>query len=558
MFDPRWYQREAVDAVFTYFNSGYSGNPVIALPTGTGKSWIIAMLIKEAMEAMQAYQMGFGRVLMAAHVKELIEQNVDKVLKLWPLCPLGLYGAGLGRKEIHQPVTAGMIQSMSRNIESFEAFDLMIVDECHLIGPKAESQYQKFIAYQKMINPNFKVIGLTATPYRVGTGGLVEGGIFDEICYDKTGKDDFVRFIQEGYLAPLVPKNPDTLLDISGVRTRAGDYQKGDLESAVNVYAKTQAAVKEMCQFGFDRQAWLLFASGIDHAENVASELNKQGVTATFVHGKLPAGERRERLKDFKAGKYRAMVNMNVLTTGFDHPAIDLIGMLRPTQSPGLWVQMLGRGTRPWAGGEYEYAPGCFVSLLPKHNCLVMDFAGNTARIGPINDPILPHAPNKGKGKGVSNSILAPVRLCPMCDCYSHTSSPSCEHCDYVFPIEENIDTFASTQELIATSDPIVERYEIRKVTYKQHTKAGRVPMLKIAYFCANGMNTFYKYVFLEDKKGMAHTKKSRDWWRECSPLEPPETIEEALKYVDSLRVPTYIHVITNQKYPEIIRYEYD
>ena len=331
MIQPRSYQSECVSAIWKYFTEN-KGNPIAALPTGTGKSVIIALFI------YSIYQQFFNqRVLILTHVKELIEQNHEKLVTLWPQAPAGIYSAGLNKREINSRILFAGISSIAKHWVELGKIDLIIIDECHLVSPNDETTYRAFIENLKTVNPFIKVIGFTATPYRLGHGSITEnGGIFTDTCFDITGLNAFNRLIAEGYLAPLIPKR--TALDISldGVHIRGGDFIQGELQRAMDKDGITESALKEAMEQGADRKAWLIFASGVEHACNICDMLNSMGIPTGVVHGKLTSKQRADTIADFKSGKLRAVVNNNVLTTGFDHPAIDMIIMLRPTCSTVL------------------------------------------------------------------------------------------------------------------------------------------------------------------------------------------------------------------------------
>lgn len=545
----RWYQEEAIDSLFTYF-SEYGGtdkdgkpveaNPVIALPTGTGKSLVIGGFVQRVMSMWPGQ-----RFMALTHVKELIEQNANKLTDLWPNAPLGIYSAGLKQRDTALPIIFGGVASVVNNIEMFGWRDILMIDECHLVSPKSETMYGEVIRGLRRVNPFLKVIGLTATAFRLGQGRITDGGLFTHVCYDQTGVESFNRLIAEGYLSPLIPKRTRTELDVSSVGMNNGEFAAGQLQDAVDKQEITYAALQEACEYGYDRRSWLVFASGVEHAEHVAQMLNYMGVPAAAVHAKTK--NREEVIKAFKRGELRALVNNNVLTTGFDYPPIDLIIMLRPTMSPGLWVQMLGRGTRPWAGGYLDIGNGEQVYIEgPKQNCLVLDFAGNTRRLGPINDPVIPKRKSGLPGD-------APVKICEACGVYNHTSARFCVNCGTEFIFETKIDAHAATEELLRSDLPIVETFDIDRVFYHRHGKEGSPPMIKVQYYC--GMRMFNEFVCLEHP-GFA-AKKARDWWRQRHWGEPPATTDEALRYLSELRVPRRVRVWVNKKYPEVLGYEY-
>lgn len=568
----RDYQDYAIESIFRYFEEGGEGNPVVAMPTGTGKSVVIGGFIQRAFQRYPGQ-----RVMKLTHVKELIEQNFEKLLAIWPTAPAGIFSAGLGRRDAYCPITYAGIATAIKAVETFGHVDLLLIDECHLVSPKADTMYQAFINGLKKVNPYLKVIGFTATHYRMGQGLLIEeGGLFTDVCVDMTTLEAFNWFLAEGYLCPLVPRPTRTELDVDGVKIQQGEYNLKQLQEAVDRDEVTHAALLEALEMGHDRQHWLVFASGVEHAIHVAAMLESLGVSATCVHSKMSDGERDQRLADYKAGKYRAMVNNGILTTGFDFPAIDLIVMLRPTQSPGLWVQMLGRGTRPLyaPGFDLETTEGRLAAIInsPKRNCLVLDFAGNTRRLGPINDPVIPK--RKGKGGG-----QAPVRICENCGIYCHASLTHCPECGFEFPRSIKFGFHAGTEALIRSAEeeaPQVELFKVDRVVYNIHRKEGRPPSLKASYYC--GLRMFNEWVCFEHE-GFAR-KKARDWWRgrawgpesysadlkldgevvhllhsEAPAATVPETTSEAFNRISELKTPVAIRVWINKNHPEIMSY---
>jgi len=566
----RWYQEEAVDTLFRYFDEHggtdaegrpIEANPLIALPTGTGKSFVIAKFLRRVYDVFPQ-----TRVIMSTHVKELIEQNAKQLQRVWPNAPLGIYSAGLKQKDFIQPIIFGGVKSMVRGVDEdgrsiFGFRDLMIIDEAHLVGPSADSSYGDFILQLKAINPYLKIIGLSATIYRLGMGLLTNGPIFTDIAYNLCDIQGFSRLIAEGYLCPIFPKKTATELDVSGVgMSSTGDFIEGALQAAVDKDDITYEALCEVVQQGMQRRSWLIFASGIEHAEHIAEMLRSTfGVPAAAVHSKMPQGQRDEIIAAFKRGELRCIVNKDILTTGFDHPPIDLIAMLRPTMSTGLWVQMLGRGTRPYDyTNPQQYIPG-FEFI--KHHCLVLDFAGNTRRLGPINDPVIP----KPKGNGKPGD--APVKICSVgkmidkqagCGAYAHTTAKECVVCGETFDIQyegPNIDGTSSNEELLRSDLPVVEYFDVLRVVYSPHTSrsSGRAS-IKVSYFTAD-LRTFYEWITVEGD-GFPR-KRGRDWFRQRAPVEPPESNAEILANAGYLRTPRRIRVWLNKKNPEVLGYEF-
>lgn len=556
---PRDYQLEARNSIFKYFAAHKEGNPVVVMPTGTGKSVVIADFL------YCVFQWWPGqRFLVLTHVKELIEQNFEKLVSMWPQAPAGIYSAGLNKRELYNNITFAGIASIVKVMDQLGHVDMVLIDEAHMISPNEKTMYNKVFDFLKKVNPALRIVGLTATPFRLGHGHICEDHIFTDVCIDLSSMQAFNRFIDEGYLIPLVPKKTMYQLDTDGIGVRGGEYILSDLQKAVDKNEVTYQALKEAMEYGADRQCWLIFCSGAEHSHHVADMLCSMGIECKAITDKTPSKERDKTLKDLKSGKLRAVANNNVLTTGFDNPLIDMIIILRPTQSPGLWVQMLGRGTRP------VYAPGHDLGTIEgrlaaiaeshKHNCLVLDFASNTKKLGPINDPVVPR--KKGKGGGE-----APVRLCDCCDTWNHASVRYCggkskadptfdplKGCGYEFPRDTKINCVASTNELIKTDVPVLEEFEVSQITFDVHRKDGKPDAMRVTYYC--GLRIFTDYVCIAHEGWPG--KRARDWWRERSSVSVPETAAQAIGLCDTLKVATHLRVWVNKKYPEIMNYCYD
>ncbi len=526
----RYYQADAIAATWEFLRTHPGGHPLIAMPTATGKSHVLAGLAQEAL------QWPGTRLMMLTHVKELIVQNHAKLIEAWPEAPVGIYSAGLSKKHFNDPIVYGGVGSVYRKIEMFGHRDLLLIDEAHLLSDKADSMYGGVIAGLRRINPNIRIIGLTATPYRTGMGMLTDGDIFTDVAYDITTMDWFNRLIEEGYLCKLVPKRTTAQIETSELGISNGDYKQNELEAAANTEPLNYAVCKEMCEMAHDRKHWIVFSSGVKHAEALGAMLTLFGITNVVVHSDMEGGDdaRDKAIADYKAGKFRALVCYGIATTGFDYPPIDFIGMVRATCSTGLWIQMLGRGMRPYIG---------------KHNCLVGDFGGNTARLGPVNDPVIPR--KRGSGK----PDAPPIKLCPVCGVYHHTTVAICDNCGYEFPKFQSLQDVASNLELIKNEQPQVEWFNVDRVIYNKHASPGRIPTLKVTYIC--GVRSFAEYVCLEHE--MPTRAIANKWWmkRIVGASFAPPTVNEALNWTGGLRHPIRIKVHVNKKYPEILEYEW-
>jgi DNA repair protein RadD len=542
------YQQQAVQALFEYFIVK-QGNPLIAMPTGTGKSVVIGEFLKQVYAAYP-----HTRVMMLTHIKELIAQNEIRLLQLWPEAPVGVHSAGLKRRDIYHPIIFAGIASISKNPFKFGKVDLIIIDEAHLVSDSETTTYRKFIATLHEVNPNLKTIGLTATPFRNGVGCLTEGGLFTDICFDITTKESFHRLIAEGYMSPLVPKRMQQYLDTTGVHMQGGDFKLKELQVAVDKESITRAALLEAIEYGKDRKKWLIFAAGIEHAEHIATELTTLGVTCEAVHSKMADKDRDRILDAFCNGGLQAVSNNSVLTTGFDNPAIDMIICLRPTTSVGLWLQLLGRGTRALyaSGHDLSTQEGRRAAIQAggKKNCLVLDFAKNTQRLGPINAPIIP----KKKGKRMGN---APVKACPLCDSYTHISTRLCEDCGYLFVFETKIVSTSSNEELLSGDFPIVEEMAVDIIEYDYHNgRNGKHDTLKVGYWC--GYHYYEQYICFEHPTYSFPHNKAREWWNIRTDSSIPNTINESLALVHEVKQPTHIRIWINKKFPEILDYCFD
>lgn len=530
----RWYQAESVAALFNYFENN-NGNPLVALPTGAGKGYVIARFLWEVFSRYP-----FQRVVVATHVKELIQQNYDKLMTVWTQAPAGIYSAGLGRKEVGLPITFGGIGSLINAIAFLGRVDLFIIDEAHLLGGADDGRYMRLIMALKAINPFMKVIGLTATPWRTGMGLLTNGPIFTDIIYNICTSEGFARLFNDYHLVPPRPKRVHTQIDTSQVAVNAGEFSQTGLQKAATAEVQWKA-LQEALSHGHDRNCRLIFASGVENAILCAEMCKALGLRAAAVHSKMGASERDDIISAYRSGEIDTLCNNGIATTGLDHQPIDHIIALRATMSTGLWCQMVGRGMRPWEHNGWR-----------KTDCLVSDHGGNTKRLGPIDDPFIPKLKTKGAGE-------APVRICPACDCYNHASARACAFCGEIFDINFKVKTKAYDDEIIRTDLPVKEWFAVDHVFYvkheKRHAQPTDKPSIKATYRC--GLRSFVEFVAFEG--GVYPRKRALDWWRQRFPDQGflPSTCDEALAHIDRLIPPRRIEVWVNKQYPEIVGYEY-
>ena len=283
MLTLRPYQREAVEAVYRHLRER-DDNPCVVIPTGGGKTPVMATVCDDAVTRWN------GRVLVLAHVKELIEQTAGTLDRMAPHLHVGLYSAGLGRRDTEHPCLVAGIQSVYKRAAELEAFDLVIIDEAHMIPPEGDGMYQTFLADAKVVNPNVRVIGLTATPFRMTSGMICRPDHFlNHVCYEVGVKE----LIVGGYLAPLRTKAGVVKADTSGLHVRGGEFVAGEVEDLMDSGDLVRSACAEIVELTRERQSVLIFASGIRHGQHVVEILHREhGLECGFVTGDTPTAER--------------------------------------------------------------------------------------------------------------------------------------------------------------------------------------------------------------------------------------------------------------------------
>lgn len=565
----RDYQSEAVKRIWGYFAAGGKGNPIVALPTGTGKSLIIGSFIANAVNHFPGQ-----RMLMATHSKTLVYQNAETLKRVWPYAPIGIVSAGLGKAEFGLPITYGGIGSLYRHVAKIGHIDILFVDECHAISDAESSMYQKLIKGLLKINPKMKVVGLSATPYRAGVGHLTEGGLFTDVCFDATTPEWIAWFVSEGYLVPLITKKTSTYIDTDGVRMVAGDYAKGQIQDAATKEGISYNAIFEALPAIVDRRSVLHFTTGIEHVEQVAEVLAEFGEDVDFVHSKMTKPFD-EVMDAFKSLKCKHMVSMGQLTTGFDHPALDCIVILRPTKSTSLWVQMLGRGTRPvycldsylcddgvWRVPDLSTREGRLKAIeqSPKQNCLVLDFARNIEDIGPFDDPRLPKKKGKGGGEPIMKACETDKLIHPAIGCgtYNWGAARYCTDCGSEFEFKPKIHQTTTGSEVMTKgkkSDlPPIKNWPVQRVTFERHRKDGKPDSVRASYY--SGLRRFTTYLCPEHGGGA--TAMARRWWAKHMTGAMPTSIAEFESRLVDARIPVRIDVEMKKDYPNIREYYFD
>ncbi len=534
----RDYQQAAVEAAFRYFREK-PGNPCIVIPTGGGKTPVIAEVCRRTS--------AWGRVCVLAHVKELLEQSVDKLRAMDAGLDVGVYSAGLGRRDTGNRIVVAGIQSVYERVEEFGAFDLVIIDEAHLLSDDEDSRYRTFLREAMRVRPGMKVLGLTATPYRLGSGMIcTPDGILQEVCFEVGIRP----LINRGYLCDLITKKPGASVNCDAIGVRGGEFIAGDVERAFGDELRLQEICVDIVRYAGDRKSVLIFAACVSHAEAIAQLLQKRtGEEVGIVTGMTPSHYRAELLARFrgeevqrdlfgeKQPRLKYLVNVNVLTTGFDAPNVDCIALVRPTMSPGLYYQMVGRGLRIHA---------------EKKHCLVLDYGENILRHGPVDNITIRQPGQPGRG-------TAPVVVCPQCRTVNVAASRVCKECQFLLytlwePKEKYTET--ASDKGVLTGQVTETEHAVIAVGYYRHEKRNNpdaVPTIRVEY-STEDYKTFREWICPEHD-GYAK-KKFSSWWFQRSLMPEPDSVEVTLAIADAgfLAMPTMIRVkeTAGSKFSEI------
>jgi DNA repair protein RadD len=527
----RPYQSEAVAAVYDHLRRR-DDHPCVVIPTAGGKTPVMASICRDAVTQWN------GRVLILAHVKELLEQAVEKLHVMAPdlWMRIGVYSAGLKSRDTEHPIIVAGIQSVYKRAAELDAFDLILLDEAHMLPPDGEGMYRTFLADAQTVNPRVRLIGLTATPYRMTTGMICgPENLLNHVCYEVGVRE----LIVQGYLCPLKTKAGQRKVDTSGLHLRGGEYIAGEIEALMDDDSLVRSACREIVDYTQDRHSVLIFAAGVQHALHVQRVLGEIGHECGFVCGETLPFERAETLRRFRDGQLKFLVNVNVLTTGFDAPNIDCVALLRPTNSPGLYYQMVGRGFR----------------LHPsKDNCLVLDFGGNILRHGPV-DAL--QVKDRANGGGE-----APAKECPQCQAVIHAAYAVCPECGYEFPARERERHEREATTAGVLSGEVTEtEYPVSEVYYGVHVKRdapeGHPRTMRIDYRV--GFNDYRSEWVCFEHTGYARGK-AEAWWKLRSHEPVPDTVEQAVEICEAGGIaPTLaitVRSVAGEKYDRIVNHQ--
>jgi len=522
-FEPRIPQQEAFDSFFNYYKKGGKGNPLIAMQTGLGKSYVVAMILIEMIKTSKA------KVLVVTHSEKVLSQDYQAFYDLLChyniYCTLGKYSAKLGLKELGNRVTFASINSIYRKPELFDV-NYLFVDEAHLISDNEDTMYRKLITALDV-----KVCGLTATPFRTGKGYLhkMENGIFTDLIYDTNTPEKFAEMIELGYIVKPVRDNTSVEMDVSKIKKTGGDFNLKGLSLKLDREELTTRIVDDLMRYKDSHKHWMVFAIDKKHCENISEELNKRGIKSDFVHS-TKNEDTDEAIKEFRDGNIQALVSVMMLTTGVDIPTIDVIVMMRPTSSVVIHIQSIGRGLRTNPG---------------KTECLILDYAGNVARNGPIDNPII-----KVKGKGKKGGEM--TKTCPSCELKHHISVRICE-CGHEFTFEERLEI--NSGELSIIKEKVKVWRKVDEAYYYIHSKPGKPDSLRIEYLC--GLRRFPMWITLYHG-GSASRNSNHVFGRLKKESFTYNNIGDIISNKDKLRTPSEIYIDETEKYPHIEDFKFE
>lgn len=547
MITLRPYQEEAIETIMaSMLQDRYM---LLQAATGAGKTIIFSELIKRLLKEFRM------RIAVLAHRRELIIQTADKLRKVWPGVPLGIACAGVtGNINLHSPVVVGSIQTLATRANRTAPFHLIILDEVHRLPAKnKESQFRQFLDKMESNFSDLRVLGVTATPYR-----LAHGYIYGTEC--KPGFENWfsklhfrigIRDLQEqGFLCGVRAKEAENIeAELMGIRTTGGEYNLQDLSDLMSREVHVGSAVNAYREYGENRKHVVVFCVTIEHAKLVRHAFQEAGLSTGCVHSEMTLQERDRVLADYESGKLRILTNVGVLQEGWDSPQTDCIILCRPTKSPALYVQQIGRALRIHPG---------------KEDMLILDLSGNIHTHGDPDNPQI-------KIPGISKKAPPPAtKTCPQCkgivlatakECRCIVLSPEgiARECGYQWPAPE----------LVERNEPVVlvdvqwkapeQRYlkieDIEPVEYE--SKAGNKMLKLFVHGSLNGGKLPKRLMDFLDFEGNASEygrKKARMFWRQLGGDEPPpDTIQEALERFDELTVPEEVKVREDGPYLKIV-----
>ena len=551
MFSLRQYQISALNKIDADLQNP---DPVLlSAIMGAGKTVIISRLIN-------SYYFQTDRAfLILAHKKELVEQ-FNKTFKEKTDIPdydIGICCAGLGQKELKKRIIIGTIQTFVNELDNYEFCSMLVIDEAHRIEIGKGSQYDQVIDGLRNKNANLRILGCTATPYRLG-----HGYIYGDLC---TGKNlfpscnytiQYKELVETGYLMPLEGKvsiDSSYQSDIKDININ-GDYALDEIGSMMSRQVHLESAVEAIKEYCNGYKHICVFCCTIAHSDLLNDLL---GDESTVVHSQLSMTERDENLQAWKSGLKRIICSVNILVEGFDFPPLDCLVFARPTLSAGLYLQAVGRVLR--------------ISPV-KNKAFLLDLTDNTSRFGTDLDNIEIKVPRK-----VENEIKKIKELekdCPNCNAVIHTACVECPDCGYQFPEMEYQDAgIPSSLDDVRFGEPEPETWNVTWCEWHRHTKKDKPDSVRIEYhFLEDGIEgqtrqdlilygwTKIASEWLCFEHGGYATEKAKAWWRKMCNENIPKSTDEALDMLHENGMAEPIQIITKKdgKFKQVVNHIFD
>ena len=539
MYQLRDYQEEMVAAAMAAIPT--DSFILIQAATGAGKTIFFAELIKRLLTEWPQLRIG-----VVAHRSLLVEQAKDKLLKVWPEAPVGVACSSTGMPvDTDMPVVIGSVQTLARRMMTTAPFDVVFIDEAHRVPPRSHnSQYKDWLEKMLDFNPKMRVVGLTATPFRLG-----HGYIYGPVCR-KGNKNWFNRLhyrigikdLQaKGFLCGYRAKETvDIGRDLSGVHV-SGEFNLGELSDLMSKTIHVGSAVKALQEYGKDRERVIVFAVTIDHAKILTDAFESAGIDVNLVHSNQPADYREYVLDGFRNGKYRVLCSIGILTEGFDEPATDCIICCRPTKSAALHVQMCGRGLRPYPG---------------KKDVLILDLSNNFKTHGDIDSPKI-----NVRG-GVEIPGEAPTKKCDVCGEIVHTSVRECPGCGYEWPekevvIEDALPKMVDVRCVWKKPEPI--DVQVIDFDVEPHTSKAGNRMVKVHLVCQQPgiiAPVHVNHFLMFDKEAHPYARgKSISWWQRVVNTPVPGSTDEAMKWSEEIEMalPKEVRIMEDGKWWKVL-----
>jgi len=535
----RPYQSRTVEDLFAWWTAHQEDAdiPLLSLPTAAGKSVICAEIVRQMFEQWPAYE---PRTVVLVPSKELAEQNAEKLVNLLPQnIHVGFVSASLGKKVYHADVIVATIGSIAKSAHLLGNIKCVIIDEAHLVNSKDAGMFRSFLKDLGRIC-SFRTVGMTATPFRGNQVWLTDGDapLFTGIASNVTMRE----LLDAGFIAPLVPPDVEmvTRIDAGAVGIANGDYKVGELSEVVERYLRDVSI--ESVKLAAERRKWIAFTPSVANAEHLCAELMARGIAASVVCGDTPKDQREMLIAQFRRGHIRCLVTVLALSVGFDVPDVDCIIWCRPTKSPVLYVQGMGRGVRISEG---------------KTDCLVLDFTDTVARLGPV-DTI------KGRAKTKGGKQEAPFVVCDECGARNHATALVCAECGAKIRDEEDLaakEAKASTAALLSSQvQQTVDWHEVTRVAYKVHQKEGKPDSLRVDYY--GGILRIASEWVCFDHGGYARQKAEAWWYTRQQGHTAPATTDEAATILNTedfcMLIPSRIATRKNGKFLEIVSQSFE